>query len=213
MSAWQNRMRMYYTVAAAQAFDYVGMPGGCTPSGICLYLSGVMPQKQFGDGVILRPLRAVEKAKDGEVPNHLKDSNRDKEAFCAATVSAGRTGGAGILRTFATGKGSGYKNPYGKNPRDATNRTGSRQCGGHIYERFFNTSSDIRRHGETAFFTFTGLNCKAPAEAVRQYPDADIHLNCASQQDVAVIRLCNAVCRQAAESVHYSLNNPLNRPY
>ena len=67
-------------MSAAQAFDYVGMPEGRFHlSEACLYLS-TAPKSNSGFA-FFDALQSVQKEKDGEVPNHLRDGNRDKEGF------------------------------------------------------------------------------------------------------------------------------------
>lgn len=66
--------------AAAQAFDYIGMPEGRFPlTQACLYLATAPKSNttlSFYDA-----LNSVAEEKDDEVPNHLKDTARDKEEF------------------------------------------------------------------------------------------------------------------------------------
>lgn len=67
-------------MSAAQAFDYVGMPEGRFHlAEACLYLS-TAPKSNSGFA-FFDALRSVQNEKDGDVPNHLKDANRDKEGF------------------------------------------------------------------------------------------------------------------------------------
>ncbi|OGG95214.1 MAG: hypothetical protein A2527_08560 [Candidatus Lambdaproteobacteria bacterium RIFOXYD2_FULL_50_16] len=67
-------------VAAAQAFEQVGMPEGRFHlSQACLYLSTA--PKSNSSFAFFDALKAIEKERQGEVPNHLKDGNRDQEGF------------------------------------------------------------------------------------------------------------------------------------
>ncbi|MCG8338784.1 MAG: AAA family ATPase [Proteobacteria bacterium] len=67
-------------MSAAQAFDYVGMPEGRFHlAQACLYLS-TAPKSNSGFA-FFDALDAVQKEKNEEVPNHIKDGNRDKEGF------------------------------------------------------------------------------------------------------------------------------------
>ena len=66
--------------ACAQAFDRVGMPEGRYPlAQAALYLA-TAPKSNSVMG-FFDALAAVEREREGEVPNHLKDSNRDKHSF------------------------------------------------------------------------------------------------------------------------------------
>ena len=76
--------------AAAQGFEYVGMPEGrFLLAECCLYLATA--PKSNTTFSFFQALRYVEKEQSGEVPNHLKDANRDKEGL---------------------GHGDGYKYPH-----------------------------------------------------------------------------------------------------
>ena len=67
-------------MSAAQAFDYVGMPEGRFHlAEACLYLA-TAPKSNSGFA-FFDALRSVQEEKDGDVPNHLRDGNRDKEGF------------------------------------------------------------------------------------------------------------------------------------
>jgi len=67
-------------MSAAQAFDYVGMPEGRFHlSEACLYLA-TAPKSNSGFA-FFDALQSVQKAEEGEMPNHLRDANRDKEGF------------------------------------------------------------------------------------------------------------------------------------
>ncbi len=77
-------------VAAAQAFDYVGMPEGQFHlAQCCLYLATA--PKSNSTMAYFDALNHVEKEQSGEVPNHLKDASRDREGL---------------------GHGKGYKYPH-----------------------------------------------------------------------------------------------------
>lgn len=77
-------------MAAANAFDYVGMPEGRFHlAQACLLLCNA--PKSNSTLAFFEALSSVEKERQGEVPNHLKDGNRDKEDF---------------------GHGKGYKYPH-----------------------------------------------------------------------------------------------------
>jgi len=65
---------------AAQAFDYVGLPEGRFHlAEACLYLA-TAPKSNSGFA-FFDALRSVQQERDDEVPNHLRDGNRDKEGF------------------------------------------------------------------------------------------------------------------------------------
>lgn len=67
-------------MAASQAFDYVGLPEGRFHlSHACLYLCGA--PKSNSTMAFFDALKATETAKTGEVPDPMKDGNRDKEGF------------------------------------------------------------------------------------------------------------------------------------
>ncbi len=67
-------------MAAAQAFDYVGMPEGRFHlAQACLYLS-TAPKSNSGFA-FFDALVAVEQEREAQVPNHLRDGNRDAEDF------------------------------------------------------------------------------------------------------------------------------------
>jgi len=68
------------TVAAARAFDYVGMPEGRYHlSQACLYLA-TAPKSNSTMG-FFDALAAVENERTGEVPGHLKDPSRDADGL------------------------------------------------------------------------------------------------------------------------------------
>jgi len=67
-------------VSAAQAFEYVGLPEGRFHlTQACLYLA-TAPKSNSTLG-FFDALAAVEKEREADVPNHLKDGNRDAEDF------------------------------------------------------------------------------------------------------------------------------------
>ncbi len=67
-------------MSAAQAYDYVGMPEGRFHlAEACLYLSTA--PKSNSAFAFFDALAAVEKERSGEVPDHLKDANRDAEGL------------------------------------------------------------------------------------------------------------------------------------
>ena len=67
-------------VAAAEAFDRVGLPEGRFPlAQAALYLATA--PKSNSTLAFFDALSAVEKEQEGEVPNHLKDASRDSEGF------------------------------------------------------------------------------------------------------------------------------------
>jgi putative ATPase len=73
-----NALRV--VVAASQAFDYVGMPEGRFHlAEACLYLATA--PKSNSAFAFFDALEAVRKEKDGEVPDHLRDANRDQKGF------------------------------------------------------------------------------------------------------------------------------------
>ncbi|MCH7478605.1 MAG: AAA family ATPase, partial [SAR324 cluster bacterium] len=67
-------------MGAARAFDYVGMPEGRFHlSEACLYLA-TAPKSNSTMG-FFQALEAVEQERTAQVPNHLKDANRDAEGL------------------------------------------------------------------------------------------------------------------------------------
>ncbi|MEX2541029.1 MAG: AAA family ATPase [Trueperaceae bacterium] len=67
-------------MAAAQAFDYVGMPEGRFHlAQAALYLA-TAPKSNSAMG-FFDALAAIEREREAEVPNHLRDASRDKEGF------------------------------------------------------------------------------------------------------------------------------------
>jgi len=68
------------TMAASQAFDYVGMPEGRFHlSQACLYLSTAT--KSNSSFAFFDALKSVKIEMESEVPNHLKDGSRDKKGL------------------------------------------------------------------------------------------------------------------------------------
>ncbi|MDD5467692.1 MAG: AAA family ATPase [Anaerolineales bacterium] len=66
--------------AAAQAFDYVGLPEGIYPLvEATLYLSTA--PKSNSAGAYFKAFQLIEQEGAGEVPNHLKDTSRDAAAL------------------------------------------------------------------------------------------------------------------------------------
>lgn len=73
-----NALQM--VMAAAQAFDYVGMPEGRFHlAEACLYLA-TAPKSNSGFA-LFDALSTVEREREAEVPNHLRDNSRDAEDF------------------------------------------------------------------------------------------------------------------------------------
>jgi len=73
-------MALNVVTSAAQAFDYVGMPEGRFHlAEACLYLA-TAPKSNSGFA-FFDALDTVRNERDDDVPNHLKDGNRDKEGF------------------------------------------------------------------------------------------------------------------------------------
>ncbi|MBN1218848.1 MAG: AAA family ATPase [Anaerolineae bacterium] len=73
-----NALRV--VVSAAQAFDYVGLPEGRFHlSEACLYLATA--PKSNSTMAFFDALSAVEKEREAQVPNHLRDSSRDSQDF------------------------------------------------------------------------------------------------------------------------------------
>ncbi|MDR0411231.1 MAG: AAA family ATPase [Treponema sp.] len=65
--------------ACAQAFERIGLPEGAFPlAHACLYLASA--PKSNSSMAFFDALKEVER-EDAEVPNHLKDTNRDSESF------------------------------------------------------------------------------------------------------------------------------------
>ncbi|MCB0162983.1 MAG: AAA family ATPase [Anaerolineae bacterium] len=71
---------MTVVAAAAQAFDYVGMPEGRYHLGLaCLYLATA--PKSNSVMAFFDALAAVEQEREADVPSHLRDANRDGADF------------------------------------------------------------------------------------------------------------------------------------
>ncbi len=68
------------TEAAAAAFERVGMPEGRYHLGMAALYLATAP-KSNSVFAFFDALAAVEKEREGEVPNHLKDASRDQEGF------------------------------------------------------------------------------------------------------------------------------------
>jgi putative ATPase len=68
------------TTAAAEAFDRVGLPEGRYHLGMATLYLATAPKSNSVMG-FFDALAAVEKEKEAEVPNHLRDASRDKEGF------------------------------------------------------------------------------------------------------------------------------------
>ncbi len=67
-------------MAAAQAYEWVGMPEGRYHlSQACLYLSTA--PKSNSAFAFFDAIRAVEQEREAEVPNHLRDASRDSDGF------------------------------------------------------------------------------------------------------------------------------------
>lgn len=73
-----NALRV--VMAAAQAYDYVGLPEGRFHlAEACLYLATA--PKSNSTFAFFDALAVVEQEREAEVPNHLRDGNRDAEGF------------------------------------------------------------------------------------------------------------------------------------
>src|SRR5690625_341064 len=71
---------LQHTIAASQAYDYVGMPEGRFHlSQAVLYLATA--PKSNSTFAFFDALKAVEEEQESEVPNHLRDASRDSEGF------------------------------------------------------------------------------------------------------------------------------------
>jgi putative ATPase len=68
------------TAAAAQAFDYVGLPEGRFHLAQATLYLATAPKSNSTLG-FFDALAAVQHEREAEVPNHLKDANRDAEGF------------------------------------------------------------------------------------------------------------------------------------
>ena len=69
-----------FVIAAAEAFDRVGLPEGHYPLAHAALYCATAPKSNSVMG-FFDALKAVEEEKEGEVPNHLRDGSRDKEGF------------------------------------------------------------------------------------------------------------------------------------
>jgi putative ATPase len=67
-------------MAAAEAFDRVGLPEGHFPLAHAALYCATAPKSNSVLG-FFDALKLVEKEREGEVPNHLRDASRDKEGF------------------------------------------------------------------------------------------------------------------------------------
>jgi putative ATPase len=73
-------MGLVMAIAAAQAFDYVGLPEGVYPLvEATLYLATA--PKSNSTTAYFKAFERIEQEGAGEVPDHLKDSNRDAAAL------------------------------------------------------------------------------------------------------------------------------------
>ena len=71
---------LQHTIAASQAYDYVGMPEGRFHlSQAVLYLATA--PKSNSTFAFFDALKSVEQEQESEVPNHLRDASRDSEGF------------------------------------------------------------------------------------------------------------------------------------
>ncbi len=67
-------------IAASQSFDFIGMPEGRFPlSQACLYLATA--PKSNTTLSLFDALKSIENESKGDVPDHLKDSSRDRDAL------------------------------------------------------------------------------------------------------------------------------------
>ncbi len=71
---------MMVCTAAAEAFDRVGMPEGNYHLGLTALYLATAPKSNSVMG-FFDALAAVEKEREAEVPNHLRDASRDQEGF------------------------------------------------------------------------------------------------------------------------------------
>jgi putative ATPase len=71
---------MTVCTAAAEAFDRVGMPEGNYHLGFAALYLATAPKSNSVMG-FFDALAAIEKERDSDVPNHLRDASRDKEGF------------------------------------------------------------------------------------------------------------------------------------
>ncbi len=71
---------LQHTIAASQAYDYVGMPEGRYHlSQAVLYLATA--PKSNSAFAFFDALKSIEQEREAEVPNHLRDASRDSEGF------------------------------------------------------------------------------------------------------------------------------------
>ncbi len=73
-----NALRV--VMAAAEAFDRVGMPEGNYPLSHAALYCATAPKSNSTMG-FFDALKVVTQEREGEVPNHLRDASRDKEGF------------------------------------------------------------------------------------------------------------------------------------
>lgn len=69
-----------FVIAAAQAFDRVGLPEGHYPLAHAALYCATAPKSNSVMG-FFDALKLVGNEREGDVPNHLKDASRDKEGF------------------------------------------------------------------------------------------------------------------------------------
>ena len=69
-----------FVTACAEAFDRVGLPEGHFPLAHAALYCATAPKSNSVLG-FFDALKLVEKEREGEVPNHLRDASRDKEGF------------------------------------------------------------------------------------------------------------------------------------
>lgn len=69
-----------FVIAAAEAFDRVGLPEGHYPLAHAALYCATAPKSNSVMG-FFDALKSVQNEREGEVPNHLRDSSRDKEGF------------------------------------------------------------------------------------------------------------------------------------
>ncbi len=69
-----------FVIAAAEAFDRVGLPEGHYPLAHAALYCATAPKSNSVMG-FFDALKSVQEEREGEVPNHLRDSSRDKEGF------------------------------------------------------------------------------------------------------------------------------------
>lgn len=69
-----------FVIAAAEAFDRVGLPEGHYPLAHAALYCATAPKSNSVMG-FFDALKVVQQEREGEVPNHLRDGSRDKEGF------------------------------------------------------------------------------------------------------------------------------------